>query len=79
MELIRRTKDKLKQRTPPREVSASEAPVYENSLFGDDIDLDLLPIPKHWPRDGGRYAGTADAVITKDPETRLLSTSARIA
>ena len=43
VELIRRTKDKLKQRTPPREVSAAEAPIYENSLYGDDIDLDLLP------------------------------------
>jgi len=69
VELIRRTKDKLKKRTPPREVEAGKAPIYENSLFGDDVDLDLLPIPKHWPRDGGRYAGTCDAVITKDPET----------
>ncbi|MDB5570693.1 MAG: hypothetical protein JWN93_1876 [Hyphomicrobiales bacterium] len=69
VELIRRTKDKLKQRTLPREVEQKDAPIYENSLYGDDIDLDLLPIPKHWPRDGGRYAGTCDAVITKDPVT----------
>jgi 4-hydroxy-3-polyprenylbenzoate decarboxylase len=38
VELIRRTKDKLKQRTPPREVEASKAPIYENSLFGDDVE-----------------------------------------
>jgi len=73
VELIRRTKDKLKRRTPPREVQRAEAPVYENTLTGKDIDLDLLPIPKHWPRDGGRYAGTCDAVITRDPETGYLN------
>src|SRR5689334_17754380 len=55
VELIRRVKDKLKMRIPPREVSGKEAPVYENTLTGDQIDLDQLPIPRHWPLDGGRY------------------------
>jgi 4-hydroxy-3-polyprenylbenzoate decarboxylase len=69
LELIRRAKDKLRQRIPPREVPDSQAPLYENSLTGDQVDLDLLPIPKHWPLDGGRYAGTADAVFTRDPDS----------
>ena len=69
VELIRRTKDKLKRRMPPTEVAASEAPIYENTLTGDAIDLDQLPIPRHWPLDGGRYAGTGDAVFTRDPDT----------
>jgi 4-hydroxy-3-polyprenylbenzoate decarboxylase len=69
VELIRRTKDKLKQRIAPKEVPADKAPVYENTLTGDNIDLEQLPIPRHWPLDGGRYAGTADAVITRDPDT----------
>jgi 4-hydroxy-3-polyprenylbenzoate decarboxylase len=73
IELIRRVKDKMKQRTPPREVQAGQAPVYENSLVGDDVDLSLLPIAKHWPLDGGRYAGTADAVITRDPDSGYLN------
>lgn len=73
VELIRRAKDKLKRRIPPKEVSRSEAPVYQNTLTGDQIDLDLLPIPRHWPLDGGRYAGTADAVITRDPDTGYLN------
>lgn len=73
VELIRRTKDKLKQRTPPREVRADQAPVFENSLTGKKVDLDLLPIPRHWPLDGGRYAGTADAVITRDPDSGYLN------
>ncbi|MBI2090312.1 MAG: UbiD family decarboxylase [Deltaproteobacteria bacterium] len=73
LELIRRVKEKLKQRKPPREVPRSEAAFYENSKTGDDVDLNELPIPKHWPLDGGRYGGTADAVITRDPDSGYLN------
>jgi len=73
VELIRRVKDKLKRRIPPREVPLDQAPVYEHTLTGKDIDLDLLPIPRHWPLDGGRYAGTGDAVITRDPDSGYLN------
>ncbi|MCF5745654.1 MULTISPECIES: UbiD family decarboxylase [Pseudomonas syringae group] len=73
MELIRRTKDKLKQSIAPLEISAEAAPIYQNTLTGNDIDLTRLPIPKHWPRDGGAYAGTADAVFTRDLESGYLN------
>lgn len=73
LELIRRLKEKMKHRIPPREVPAAEAPVYENTLAEDDIDLEQLPIPRHWPLDGGRYAGTADAVFTRDPDSGYLN------
>src|SRR5882762_2242269 len=73
VELIRRVKDKLKNRTAPREVAPSQAGFYENTLTGDQIDLTQLPIPKHWPLDGGRYAGTADCVITRDPDSGYLN------
>lgn len=73
LELIRRVKDKLKQRIPPREIPASQARVYENTKTGADIDLTQLPIPKHWPLDGGRYGGTADCVITRDPDSGYLN------
>ncbi|NIM04249.1 MAG: UbiD family decarboxylase, partial [Armatimonadetes bacterium] len=53
VELIRRVKDKLKRRTPPREVPRSQAGFYQNSITGNKIDLQQLPIPKHWPLDGG--------------------------
>jgi UbiD family decarboxylase len=73
VELIRRVKEKFKTRIPPREVSRAEVPVYEHTLTGSDIDLNALPIPQHWPLDGGRYAGTADAVITRDPDNGYLN------
>ena len=73
VELIRRLKNKLKLRILPREVPRSQAPIYENTITGKKVDLDLLPIPRHWPLDGGRYAGTADAVITCDPDSGYLN------
>ncbi|MFQ5903004.1 MAG: UbiD family decarboxylase domain-containing protein, partial [Candidatus Binatia bacterium] len=73
MELIRRVKDKLRQRIPPREVSRRQAPIYQNTRTAAEVDLSQLPIPKHWPLDGGRYPGTADAVITRDPDSGYLN------
>ena len=73
LELIQRVKDKMQVRLPPEEVSERDAPVFEHSLQGDEIDLTSLPFPKHWPLDGGRYAGTADAVITRDPDSGYLN------
>ena len=51
----------------------AQAPVYQNTVTGKKIDLNQLPIPRHWPLDGGRYAGTADAVITRDPDSGYLN------
>ena len=39
VELIRRVKDKLKRRLPPHEVTADQAPIYENTVTGKNIDL----------------------------------------
>ncbi len=73
LELIRRVKDKMQLRIPPEEVAPRDAPVFEHTLRGDEIDLTSLPFPKHWPLDGGRYAGTGDAVITRDPDSGYLN------
>lgn len=42
MELIRRTKNKLKHSIAPLEICAEAAPVYQNTLTGNDIDLTRL-------------------------------------
>ena len=43
------------------------APVHENILTGDAIDL-TDPLPKYSPDDGGPYI-TAGIVASRDPET----------
>ncbi|MBI4330114.1 MAG: UbiD family decarboxylase [Chloroflexi bacterium] len=43
--------------------------VLENVHSGAEINLLEFPSPKWHELDGGRYIGTGDAVITRDPET----------
>ncbi len=68
IELIARWKEILKgvKPIPPRVVPTG--PILENVKTGDDIDMTIFPTP-HWHElDGGRYIGTADCVITGEPE-----------
>lgn len=72
LELIEVVREKLPRwqadsnRYPPQQVD--EGPVLENILSGKDLDLFSFPVPKWNELDGGRYIGTADAVITRDPD-----------
>lgn len=52
---------------PP--VDVGSGPVQENVHTGDDVDLWEFPVPRWHPLDGGRYIGTGDMVIQKDPDT----------
>jgi phenylphosphate carboxylase beta subunit len=55
------------KKIPPKWVETG--PCKENTMKGDEIDLFKFPVPKFFPKDGGRYFGTAHFVVTKDPET----------
>ncbi|MCR4340079.1 MAG: UbiD family decarboxylase, partial [Gemmatimonadaceae bacterium] len=69
MEMIQRFKTILGASTiPPVIVDAATAPVNANHMRGKDIDIRKFPASRHWPRDGGEYIGTCDAVITRDPD-----------
>jgi UbiD family decarboxylase len=52
---------------PPEVVD--DGPILENVQSGKDIDLFKFPSPKWHEEDGGRYIGTGDIVITRDPDT----------
>src|SRR6185369_6221641 len=67
IELTRILSDKMKRRIPPKEIDAAVAPVNANIKRGDEVDLTKFPAPQMWPLDGGKYIGTSDAVITRDP------------
>lgn len=51
---------------PPKTVSSGL--VTDNVMEGGEIDVFRFPAPKLHKGDGGRYIGTQDAVITRDPE-----------
>lgn len=50
-------------------VVVKAAPCQENAVTGPEVDIYRLPAPMVHDGDGGRYIGTWDIVITKDPET----------
>jgi UbiD family decarboxylase len=69
LEAVQILKRKMHLKQAPKEVPASQAICNQNILTGDDIDIRKFPAPRMWPLDGGKYLGTGDAVVTKDPET----------
>ena len=50
-----------------------KAPILDNVKEGNAIDLDIFPVPLWHELDGGPYIGTADHVITKNPETGIVN------
>jgi phenylphosphate carboxylase beta subunit len=67
MDIMRQWVEKGKNEIPPEIVATG--PCKENKVMGDKVDLFKFPVPKFFPRDGGRYFGTAHVVITKDPDS----------
>ena len=59
---------------PPKFVSS--APIMENVKGGDQVNMLSFPSPKWHELDGGRYIGTADCVITKDPNSDWVNVGA---
>lgn len=60
---------KKRQKKPIKPVITDTGPCKENILKGDEVDLFQFPTPKWHDLDGGRYIGTFDGVVTRDPET----------
>jgi len=61
--------EKAKNPIPPTYVDRENAPCKENIMMGDDVDLNIFPVPHYYPLDGGKYYGTAHFIISKDPDS----------
>lgn len=69
LELVRKLRDKLNrpyEPIPPVEVG--NGPIMQNAYYGKEVDLFMFPAPKWQELDGGRYIGTGDTVIMRDPD-----------
>ena len=62
-------KNRMRNKLQPSIIDALCAPVNQNVVDGSEVDITRFPAPRMWPLDGGRYLGTATAVITQDPDT----------
>ncbi|HZC31376.1 MAG TPA: UbiD family decarboxylase [Gaiellaceae bacterium] len=65
---VQRIKDK---RIPPTEVASGHC--KEVVQLGADADLYSLPAPWFYPKDGGRYLGTASYLVNRNLETGRLN------
>jgi UbiD family decarboxylase len=73
--LVRKLRSRLRRPAGPADAAASrpeasrDTPLFSNEFHGAEVDLSRFPAPQWHELDGGRYLGTLDAVVTRDPET----------
>jgi 4-hydroxy-3-polyprenylbenzoate decarboxylase len=66
-DFIQEWRRKIRNFQPLEPQYVDDAPILENRVE-KDIDLEAFPIPRWHELDGGRYIGTDDLVVTRDPE-----------
>jgi len=77
LDLIRSMKDKMRgwsdelDEFPPMPVK--DGAIFQNVDEGERVNLLKFPAPLWHHDDGGRYIGTADAIITRDPDAGWLN------
>ena len=68
-EVVREWRDRLKQFQPLPAELVEDGPVLENHVTGQEVDLTRFPAPVWHSEDGGRYLGTGNIVVMRDPDT----------
>jgi UbiD family decarboxylase len=69
LDVVRAYRDRMKQFQLIPNVVVNTGPVLENVDRDAAVDLFKFPVPFLHELDGGRYIGTADLVIMRDPDT----------
>src|SRR5918998_138835 len=65
--------DKMENMSPQPVRYVDQAPILENVLEGNDVDVLMFPTPKWHEEDGGRYIGTGTVDVTKDPDSNWIN------
>jgi len=68
VELVRFWKERKAKMTTIAPRIVDDGPVLSFRQSGDEVDINAFPVPKWHPRDGGRYIGTGDMVVVRDPD-----------
>lgn len=69
MEFVQDIKKKMAAFSSVKPIEVSRGPVMENIMRDGDVDILKFPTPRWHEVDGGRYIGTADLIITRDPDS----------
>jgi 4-hydroxy-3-polyprenylbenzoate decarboxylase len=73
LELVRLAARKIGSARPIAPQEVSRAPVMENAMMGADINLLKFPALRSHEADGGRYLGTGDVMINRDPNSGFIN------
>ncbi len=68
LDVVRAYRDRMKQHRPIPPRYVERGPVLEHIDRDDAVDVLKFPAPLLHERDGGRYLGTDDLVIQRDPD-----------
>ncbi len=68
VEIVRQIMEKFKNLKSIPPVPVKTGPLLENVQKDNDVNLLKFPVPFYHEHDGGRYMGTADMVIMRDPK-----------
>lgn len=69
LEILKIWREKIRGLKALAPVEVSSGPLTENTMEGAGIDLEQFPAPKWHEHDGGRYIGTGDMIVTRDPDS----------
>jgi 4-hydroxy-3-polyprenylbenzoate decarboxylase len=68
-QFVKEWRDRLKVFEPIPAQHVEDGPVLENRETGDQVDVTKFPAPLWHAEDGGRYLGTGNIVIMRDPDS----------
>src|SRR5258707_11322606 len=73
LDVVRAYRDRMKVHRPIPPKVVATGPVLENIDADAGVDLLKFPVPLLHERDGGRFIGTDDLVIMRDPEDNWIN------
>lgn len=73
LDIVRAVRERLSSLKPIAPLEVESGPILENILLGPSVNVLKFPAPKWHTLDGGRYIGTFDAVICRDPDTGYIN------
>jgi UbiD family decarboxylase len=75
MDVVQAYRNRMRQHEPIPPRIVETGPILENVDRDEDVDIFKFPIPLLHELDGGRYIGTDDLVIMRDPELDWINLS----
>ncbi|MFQ5904559.1 MAG: UbiD family decarboxylase [Candidatus Binatia bacterium] len=75
-DLVKAYYERMQSMTLMKPKFIDKGPILDHVIEGDAVDVLKFPVPRHHELDKARYIGTADCVITKDPDSGWLNLGA---